>query len=123
MVKQSFAERARQYLDSKPTSSKVDRQSAETENHGDVETAGDPNAMGPSMRTPYAAVSPRFDDAEQAPKGQGQIHGEQNDGYPFSDGHVLGRVNDRSTPYPGYPRSVPSLSQDAALPEEHNSGE
>jgi len=111
MAKQSFAERARQYLDSKPTSSKLDRQSAETENHGDKETAGDPNAMGPAMRTPYGAVSPRFDDAAQEPDGMGQIGGSRNDGYPYADGAVLGAVDDDSgRGRKGYPPSVASLS-------------
>lgn len=116
MARQTFAERARQYLDEKPTSSKLDRQSAETENHGDRETASDPNAMGPAMRTPYAAAAPRFDDAKQAPDGMGQIHGEENDGYPFRDGRVLGAVPDRSTRQKGYPTtSVPGLSPDASI--------
>lgn len=97
------------YLDERH-SNKLERQSGELENHGDKETAGDPNAMGPAMCTPYVAVSPRFDDAEQELDGMGQIGGSANDGYPYAGGKVLGRVADRSTRFPGYPRSVPSLS-------------
>ena len=105
---------ARQYLDDKSTSGVLDRQSGESENHGDRMTRDDPNSMGPQMRHPYGATSDsfcgRFDDESAEPEGMGQIHSSANDGYPYSDGEVLGSVPDRSTKYPGYPASIPSRS-------------
>lgn len=87
---------AKQYLDDKPTGSKLDRQSAETENHGDKAIAADPNAMGPSMKQPYDVQAGHFFDSN----GFDQTWNEGQDLNGKDYGKAFGRTDGR------FPRNI-----------------